>query len=412
MSAFDDLTIFSQNRDEIFPFQWRHNMGVPYRNDVDLGVQWMMLSSQSQEISSWQVVFDIPISTHGPLVYRCGGKEYWILCDHRTGDTARDVIQYDVERNEYCVLTRYPKLFELKANDIVFISGQTDSQKLHLLSNSSNRCASCCLQSLEWSQHSITYVLDMTYYQGQTRRFDDDAVFTTDRDRVQCVEYDESTSKVKVSTIFGLKFKSHKYSHNPIMQWVPSMKALFIGNMSSKICKLWHTGNGMMSDIDIPFPMKERTAFPNHEFVYKYIDKYIAHCLVFGTMVLLVCRGIGKNFDIRCLDLVTQKWKRSQASIPQRIGGMTGKSEIRLMVSSDYYLHCLQYVDNMEMESTAHDYRKKLSAIIPHAFYEIYREREIPLILEYCRQKEEQFGLRPIPKDVTQIICNLYPVFG
>jgi len=137
---------------------------------------------------------------------------------------------------------------------------------------------------------------------------------------------------------------------------------------------------------------------------YAYTFKQVAQCLVFGTMVLMAIAS-NDQIDIWCLDLMTNKCIKSKVSIPGRIAGTT---EMKMMVSSDFYLYCIQYVS-----STRKDYKKKLSDIIPREFYKTYRERESPVISAYCSQSEEECDLMTtIPVDVTRIILRMYPVFG
>ena len=351
---------------------------------------------------------------HGPFSYRKNGKEYWLIV--RISNESRAVIRYDVDHDEYCTFARYPRQMALHQTDTVFVSGNNDSPKLHLLSHSQDRCATFDLQTMEWELHSITYTLDYTYYQGQTRTFDDDVVFTMNRGRIQCLEYVASTSKVRVSTILGLGLKQ------PIenMLWVSSMKMLLTTSVKneentedpgkakwidpdstedkditsshaqSRIFSCWNATNGMKSDINLSF------------------NRVVECCLVFGTMVLMVIRCIVQNhYDIWCLDLVTNKCRKS-ICIPEIYATKIKlTTKIKLMVSSDFYLHCVLYGTQGKQH-----YKKKVSEIIPQTFYEIYREREFPLIVAYCRQSEEEFELNPIPEDVIQIVLGFYPVFG
>lgn len=220
----------------------------------------------------------LPTTKHGPLKYRIDGKEYWIIV--MNSNDSRELIEYDVEKDEYCVLTKQPERFELEQTDMVFISGNKDSHKLHLLSHSQNRCATLDLQNWEWNQHAITYVLDLTYYQGRRRKFDDNAVFTMDKGRVQCLEYDDTASKVKLSTIFGLRLKTKNEKMLKLL-WVPSMKMLFIANIksTSNICKCWNAGNGKKSDIDLSFSIKRHYSSTEYRKVWKEsIPQHLVHC--------------------------------------------------------------------------------------------------------------------------------------
>jgi len=101
------------------------------------------------------------------------------------------------------------------------------------------------------------------------------------------------------------------------------------------------------------------------------------------------------------LDIVTEKWFKSQHKVP--IGSHTPHHS-HIFKTADNMIHILDFYDGSH-------YKISLHQLIPPTLKKLYREKYDPLVIGYIKQKQNEKLIPTIPLVLQKLIWRYFPSF-
>ncbi len=174
---------------------------------------------------------------------------------------------------------------------------------------------------------------------------------------------------------------------SPKLVFIKSQLFIFGGDDNNKIFSYNDNNNNIWNVNKLQMPYQE------HSNYYDMLD---------GFQNILIILYFHKQ-EIYILDLIKMNWVKSKCTIPNEFMNNNINNMVFAMKINDN-------IHIMDFEFSIH-FKVNVFNIIPCEIIVSHRKHFKPLIMQYVREKENDFSLQPIPLVLKLVILNYFQLF-